>query len=230
VTITLPSPPILALIASSVALTVAIGVVIAAAGWGAMFAAGRRHFWTRAALAGAAIAAYAIAVEPHVIAHLLTRPRWELDGAVGVASGVVLYAVFWIGEQVLVILLPTLAAEVGDLYDVRGETKPAYVPLILAVAAPAEELFFRGLVQQRAGIAIAVVVYGAVHLWERKVILVLAAVLGGLYWGALLSLTGGLVAPVVSHLVWAMLIIVWRPARPTARAERIGARVRAARS
>ena len=225
-TITLPSPPILALIASSVALTVVVGVVIAAAGWGAMFAAGRRHFWTRAALAGAAIAAYAVAVEPHVIAHLLTRPRWELDAAIGVASGVVLYAVFWIGEQALVVVLPALAAEVGELYDVRGETKPAYVPLILAVAAPAEELFFRGLVQQRAGIAIAVVVYGAVHLWERKVILVLAAVLGGLYWGALLSLTGGLVAPVVSHLVWAMLIIVWRPARPTARAERIGARVR----
>jgi membrane protease YdiL (CAAX protease family) len=208
--------------------TVVIGVVIAAAGWGAMFAAGRRHFWTRAAVAGAAVAIYAVAVEPHVIGHLLTRPRWELDLALGVASGVALFVIFWIGEQLLVIVLPTLAAEVGDLYAVRGETRPAYVPLILAIAGPGEELFFRGLIQQRAGFALALVVYAGVHLWERKVILVVAALIGGLYWGALLSLTGGLVAPIVSHLVWAMLIIVWRPARPTARAERIGGRVRAA--
>jgi hypothetical protein len=193
-----------------------------------MFAAGRRHFWTRAALAGAAIAIYTVAVEGHVIGHLLTRPRWELDLAVGVGSGLALYVVFWIGEQLLVIILPSLAAEVGDLYAVRGETRPAYVPLILLIAAPAEELFFRGLVQQRAGVAVALVVYGAVHLWERKVILVLAAVAAGAYWGALLNLTGGLVAPIVSHLVWAMLIIVWRPARPAAWASRAGGRVRAA--
>jgi membrane protease YdiL (CAAX protease family) len=222
---TSPSLPI-ALIASSVTVTVVIGVVVAAAGWGTMFAAGRRHFWIRAALAGAAVAIYAVAVEPHVIGHLLTRPRWELDLALGVGSGVLLYAVFWIGEQLLVIAVPALANEVGDLYSVRGATRPGYVPLVLAIAAPAEELFFRGLVQQRAGFVIALAVYGAVHLWERKAILVIAALVGGLYWGALLSLTGGLVAPIASHLVWAMLIIVWRPARPTARAERIGAQVR----
>jgi membrane protease YdiL (CAAX protease family) len=219
--------PLVALIASSVTVTVLIGVVIAAGGWGAMFAAGRQHFWTRAALAGAAIALYAVAVEPHVIAHLLTRPRWEIDVALGVGSGALLFVIFWIGEQLLVVVLPTLAAEVGDLYAVRGETKATYVPLVLAVAGPAEELFFRGLVQQRAGFVLGLVVYGAVHLWERKVILVLAAVVGGLYWGALLGLTGGLVAPIVSHLVWAMLI-VWKPARPTAAAERVGVRVRAA--
>jgi membrane protease YdiL (CAAX protease family) len=217
-----------ALIASSVSITLVIGVVIAAAGWGAMFAAGRRHFWKRAAVAGAAIAIYAVAVEPQVIGHLLTRPRWELDLLIGAGAGIGLYVVFWIGEQALVIVLPALAAEVGDLYAVKGETSPAVVPLVLALAGPAEELFFRGLVQQRAGVAVGLAVYAAVHLWERKVILVLAALLGGAYWGALLSLTGGLVAPIVSHLVWAMLIIVWRPARPTARAERIGVKLRAA--
>jgi len=129
---------------------------------------------------------------------------------------------------VLVIVVPALAAEVGDLYAIKGETRPAFVPLILVIAGPAEELFFRGLVQQRAGVAIGLAVYGAVHLWERKVILVVAALLAGAYWAALLSLTGGLVAPIASHLAWAMLIIVWRPARPTARAERIGVRLRTA--
>ena len=218
--------PVVALIASSRSLTVGIGVVVAAAGWGAMFATQRRHFWKRAALAGAAIAIYAVAVEPHVIAHLLDRPRWELNIAIGVASGVVLYVIFWIGEQLLVIVLPRLVSEVGDLYDVRGETRPAFIPLVLLVAGLAEELFFRGLVQQRAGFFAGLAVYGAVHLWERKVILILAALAGGLYWGGLLTLTGGLVAPIVSHVVWVMLIVVVHPAQPTAQAERIGDRLR----
>ncbi len=222
-----PTDPVLGLIASSVTVTLVIGVAVAAAGWGAMFAVDRHGFWTRAAAAGAAIAVYAVAVQPHEIGHLLTRPRWELDTLLGVGSGIVLYAVFWIGEQVLVVVLPKLADEVGDLYAVRGRTKPIYIPLVLAIAAPGEELFFRGLVQQRAGFVIALAVYGAVHLWERKVILILAALAAGAYWGALLGLTGGLVAPIVSHLVWCLLIIVWRPARPTARAQRIGVRLRA---
>ena len=73
---------------------------------------------------------------------------------------------------------------------------------------------------------IGLVVYGAVHLRERKVILVLAALLGGV-WGALFTWTGGLIAAVVSHLLWSLMIIVWRPARPTAWAERAGVRLRA---
>jgi membrane protease YdiL (CAAX protease family) len=214
-------------IASSVGLTVAVGVAVAAAGWGAMFAAQRHHFWKRTVVAAGAIAAYTVIVEPRTVGHLFARPRWELDVLIGVASGVLLYGIFWFGEQALVVILPSLAAEVGDLYDVRGETRPAYIPLVLAIAAPGEELFFRGLVQEREGLLVALVVYGAVHLWERKVILVLAAVAGGLYWGGVFDLTGGLVAPVVSHFTWCMLIIVWRPARPTDRARRVGVRFRA---
>lgn len=221
------SPPVLlGLIGSSLTLTLAIGIALAAVAWGAMFAPDREGFWPRAGLAGAAIAVYAVAVEPHVIGHLLSPARWELDVLLGVGSGLVLYVVFWIGEQLLVIVAPTLAAEVGDLYDVKGKTRPAFIPLVLTIAAPAEELFFRGLVQQRAGFLIALAVYGAVHIWERKVILVLAALAGGLYWGGLLTLTHGLVAPLVSHYVWALLIIVYRPARPTETARRIGSRVR----
>ncbi|MDQ2725035.1 MAG: CPBP family intramembrane metalloprotease [Actinomycetota bacterium] len=207
---------------------IVLGVVLAAAAWGAMFVLHRDGFWTRAALAAAAIGTYAVAVEPAQIGHLFDRRHWAGDLAVGLASGALLYAVFWVGEQALVIVLPKLAAEVGELYSVRGQTKPWFMPLVLAIAAPGEELFFRGFLQHQAGVAIALIAYGAVHLWERKLILVLAALLGGIWWGALLTWTGGLIAPVLSHLLWCLAIIVWRPARPTAWAERAGVRLRAA--
>jgi membrane protease YdiL (CAAX protease family) len=207
---------------------VVAGIVVAAAGWGLMFAAGRRHFWSRAAVAAVAVAAFTVAVEPHVAGHLLARRHWAGDIAVGVVSGLLLYAVFWAGEQLLVVVAPGVAAEVADLYAVRGEIDPRWIPLVLCLAGPAEELFFRGLLQQQDGFAIALAVYAAVHLWERKVVLILAALVGGVYWGLLLTWTGGLVAPIVSHLLWGLLIIWWRPARPTARAARVGDRLRVA--
>jgi membrane protease YdiL (CAAX protease family) len=209
-----------------VTLKLVFGVVLAAAAWGLMFGLRREGFWPRAAIAAAVIAVYAVAVEPTTMGHLFDRRHALADVGVGLASGVVLYAVFWVGEQVLVVILPRLAVEVGDLYSVRGRTRSWVVPLVLAVAAPGEELFFRGLVQRQAGVAVALVVYGAVHLWERKVILVLAAVLGGVWWGLLLTWTGGLIAPVASHLLWCLMILVWRPAKPAPWAERLGERLR----
>ncbi len=204
----------------------AAGAVVAAGAWAAMFLGGRRRFWTRAALAAAVVAAYAVAVDAAGIGRLFAHGTWWPQVLVGLAGGAVLYGVFWAGEQVLVIVLPALAAEVGDLYRVRGETRAAYMPLVLAVAAPGEEIFFRGFVQHRAGIAVALVVYGAVHLPERKWILVIAALVGGAFWGALLTLTGGLIAPVVSHLAWDLAIVVWAPVAPAPWAVRAGAGIR----
>jgi membrane protease YdiL (CAAX protease family) len=209
-----------------VALKLVFGVVLAAAAWAGMFLPRREGFWTRAAAAGAVIAIYAVAVEPSTIGHLFDRRHALADLGVGLASGVVLWALFWVGEQVLVIVLPSLAREVTDLYAVKGSTRGWFMPVVLCIAAPGEELFFRGFVQQRAGFVAALVTYAAVHLWERKVILVLAALIGGVWWGLLLSWTGGLIAPVASHVLWCLMIIVWRPARPLPWAEQLGDRLR----
>lgn len=201
------------------------GVILAAGAWAAMFAVPRRGFWTRAAVAAAIIAIYAVAVDPGAIGHQLDRPHWWADLLVGLASGVVLYLVFWIGEQALVVILPTLAAEVGDLYSVKGQAHRGLMPVVLAIAAPGEELFFRGFLWHRAGVAVGLIVYAAVHIPERKVILVVAALIGGIWWGALFSWTGGLVAPVASHLLWIFMIVVWKPARPAASVTRLADRL-----
>ncbi len=205
-----------------------VGTVIAAGAWGAMFVPRRDGFWTRASLAATVIGVFALAAEPAVIGQLFDRRHWAGDVVVGILGGGALYVVFWVGEQALVIIAPKLAAEVGDLYTVRGRTRPGTIPVVVAIAGAGEELFFRGLLQRQAGVAVALAVYGAVHLWERKIILVVAALAGGVWWGVLLAWTGGLIAPVVSHVLWGLAIIVWRPARPTAWAQRTGGRFRAA--
>jgi uncharacterized protein len=189
------------------------GLVVAAVAWGLLFALGRRHFWPRAAAAGATIGAYALVVLRDELADLL-RPT-AADVALGVAGAAVLWAVFWVGDRLVRRVLPRLSAEVDDLYAVRGETSTRTMPVVLSVIGPAEELFWRGLVQSRAGIAVALAGYALVHVWERKPILLLAALVGGAFWGALFAWTGTLVAPIVSHLLWDLAIIVWFPTRPT---------------
>jgi membrane protease YdiL (CAAX protease family) len=212
-----------------VTIELAVGVLVAAGAWAAMFLGSRRHFWTRAALAAAVIAGYAVAVDPTAIGRLFAHGDWWPQVLIGLGGGAALYGVFWVGEQLLVVVLPSLADEVGDLYRVRGETRLAYMPLVLIVAAPGEEIFFRGFVQHRAGFAVALIVYGAVHLAERKWILVIAALVGGAAWGGLFAYTGGLVAPVVSHLAWALAVVVWAPIAPAPRATAAAATLRARR-
>ena len=197
-------------------LTIVAGVALAAVAWGALFGLGRADFWSRAAVAGVAIGAYAIVVQRAELEDLL-RPT-VADVAIGVVAAGVLYGVFWAGNATLRRWLPAVAAQVDDLYDVRSVRRPARLPItaVLLVVGPCEELFWRGLVQERAGFVVALAGYAAVHLWERKAVLVLAAVVGGAFWGALFLWRGTLVAPLVSHALWDLAVVVWRPLVPKA--------------
>jgi membrane protease YdiL (CAAX protease family) len=194
---------------------VVAGLVLAAVAWAALFGLGRTDFWSRAAVAGIAIGTYAIVVQRAELEDLL-RPM-VADVAIGVAAAGLLYGVFWAGNAILRRWLPAVAAQVDDLYDVRSVRRPASLPItaVLLVVGPCEELFWRGLVQERAGFVVALAGYAAVHLWERKAVLVLAAVVGGAFWGALFSWRGTLVAPLESHALWELAIVVWRPLVPS---------------
>jgi hypothetical protein len=111
--------------------------------------------------------------------------------------------------------------QITDLYSLReGDRVSTMVGPVVAMAG-AEELFFRGFVQGRLGLVGAVAVYTAVQLVAGKWALTLAALLGAVVWGGLLWWTGGLVAPVVAHVLWTgALTFVW-PLRGCGR--RVGA-------
>ncbi len=190
---------------------VLVGLVVAAIAWALLFARGRDGFWTRAALAGAVIGAYGLVAQRRALGELFAFRA--TDVAIGVLSAAVLWGVFWVGDRLVTRLFPKMSSEVDDLYTVRGETTTARMPIVLAVIGPAEEVFWRGFIQARAGIVVALVAYALVHVWERKPILLLAAVVGGAFWGAIFAWTGTLGAPIISHLLWDLAIIVWFPTR-----------------
>ncbi|MGI8807087.1 MAG: CPBP family intramembrane glutamic endopeptidase [Acidimicrobiales bacterium] len=192
-------------------LTVLVGLAVAAVAWGALFGLGRAAFWTRAAVAGLAIGVYAVVAQWDRMGDLL-RPT-VADVAIGIAGAVVLYGVFWAGDALLRRWLPATAAQIDQLYEVRSvpHSDRLPIPAVLLLVGPCEELFWRGLVQARAGFVLALCGYAAVHLWERKAVLILAAVVGGAFWGALFAWRGTLVAPIVSHALWDLAVVVWFP-------------------
>ncbi len=187
-------------------------MVVATVAWGLLFGLGPRHFWLRACIAGLAIAGYAAVAQRRRLDDLL-RPTVP-DVALGVAAAVGLYALFWVGDRVLGRIAPDMAAEIGQLYSLRAAAgRGRWVPLVLVVVGASEEVFWRGLVQARAGVLVGLAAYAAVHLWERKAVLVLAAAVAGGVWAALFAWRGRLVAPIVCHALWDLAVVVWFPFR-----------------
>ncbi len=64
-----------------------------------------------------------------------------------------------------------------------------------------------------AGLALAALAWGALFGLGR-----LAAVVGGAFWGGLFAWRGTLVAPMVSHALWDLAVVVWFPFGPPGRA------------
>ncbi|HWC11000.1 MAG TPA: CPBP family glutamic-type intramembrane protease [Acidimicrobiales bacterium] len=196
------------------------GLAVAALAWAVLFLPGDDRFWERALPAGLVIGVYGAVAQRHRLDDL-----WEpavVDAVVGVATAAGLYGVFWLGDRVLRRLLPAVAADVGQLYAVSRASRPRLVPVVLVVVGASEEMFWRGFVQARAGVLVALVGYAAVHLWERKAALVLAAAVGGAAWSALFGWRGTVVAPVVCHALWDLAVVVWFPFRPVPRTGREG--------
>lgn len=115
-------------------------------------------------------------------------------------------------------LVPGLAAEVRRFYGIVPFTI-VLVPLIVLVAA-AEELVWRGLflaafpnartsMQLAAAIAVASIAYALGQLGGSP-LLGAVALFFGVLWGVEAKLTKGIVAPMLSHLVWTASIFgVW---------------------
>jgi hypothetical protein len=143
------------------------------------------------------------------------RDRLAVHVALGAAVGLVLYGlsrVFLWGACGG--FTDALCVPLADMF-VRFETRGVLAALALGLlVAPAEELFWRGVVQAhltpRLGAPGAVLAATAlavlVALATGEPFLALATAPTYAAWGALAARTGSLVPAVVSHAVWSVLV------------------------
>jgi membrane protease YdiL (CAAX protease family) len=196
--------------------------VIAAAGatalWTGLVAWSPPEFFPVAALFSVAwMALSATAAPPGLLARL--RPT-AADVALGLLSGAALYgltrAFLWVTCGGL---SEALCRPMVEMY-VRFETRALFPAIVLVLLiAPAEELFWRGVVQARLeprigaarAVSLATALAVAVALASGEPFLALATLPTYALWGALATWRGSLVPAIVSHAVWSVLVASLAP-------------------
>lgn len=130
------------------------------------------------------------------------------------ALGTLLLGIFLAGATV-VAQVPFLRAPVDALLDHAQLGSLAVVALITTVNGIAEELYFRGAlyaaVNRRFAVVITTIAYTAVTVFTGVPLLVLAAFVLGLITGLQRRVTGGILGPTVTHLVWSLGMLFLLP-------------------
>ena len=168
----------------------------------------RSRFWERMTLTGIVLGNMALANEPE-LRRMRVRTR---DVGLGLLSASLLYLIFQVGDRMARAVMPRGAKEIKDIYALRGLGDPEEIGLRLAaIIGPAEELFWRGFLQRRAGGLAVAAAYGGAHLVTGNTTLVGAASVAGIYWGLLRALGMSMPALITSHIAWDIWIFLLAP-------------------
>jgi membrane protease YdiL (CAAX protease family) len=194
----------------------AVGLVVAQAAFAATFRGPRERFWQRMTMTGLSLGSLAL---------LTSRPARRTrigatEVALGFASAAALYATFKVGDAFARRFIPGGDAQIQDIYALRTiRSRPEIAARLATVIAPAEELFWRGLVQEALmgrfgrwrGATLAAMAYGGVHVVTGNFTLFGAAGIAGAHWCALYAAGVPLGALVVSHVTWDVWIFLLQP-------------------
>lgn len=189
--------------------TLVVGAILL--GYSLTRPAGASSFTFTTSLLAIVWAGGALAASPIPVGAIDGRYGPRRPWAAGIVSGLLLAAVFLVGA-VLVGLVPALETDVQQvLAHARGQVGLVVV-LITALNGVAEELFFRGalfgLLPRRWALLLSTVLYAAVTATAGSPMLVLAGVLLSLVAGLQRIATGGVLAPILTHVVWSLTMLV----------------------
>ena len=200
---------------------VTFGCIVAAGFWLIMFSpwtANAINFWAAMSIAAVTLGAMGLFHRRRDIRTLLRfRP---IHLAAGAAAAAALYGVFFAGHMVSSALFDFAAGQVHGIYALRGSLHPGIIAaLLILLIAPGEELFWRGFVQHRLtgrlgpwwGYLLAAGLYAMVHVWAMNFMLLAAALVCGLFWGAVKQASKSLWPAIISHIVWDVAIFLLFP-------------------
>ena len=139
----------------------------------------------------------------------------------GVAIAVALWSVFWVGDKMSQLLFDFARPQVDSIYSMKnGESPWLLTVLMLFLIGPAEEIFWRGYVQQtlstrwspNVGFVVTTLVYALVHAGSFNFMLTMAALVAGAAWGLLYRFfPQHFAAIILSHALWDVAVFIWFP-------------------
>lgn len=187
---------------------------LATACWAITFGWAGGNFWVKIGLSVTAVTLYSLFWQRPKISFRLS------SFLLGLLSAAVLYFIFFLGDKLAPLLLPEAQEQVGGIYALGQGTHPALIFLLLFfITGPGEEIFWRGFLQNRlmarrgnaAGYLITTGVYAGVHLFSGNLLLILAALVAGSFWGLLYLWRRDLLLQITSHSFWSAVIFAVAP-------------------
>jgi len=200
------------------------GIVLAFVLWIVIFVFRPLNFWILLTFSTSLLAAIAFALGRPL---LPSREFTAKNLLLGILLAALLYAIFYVGNQFLVLvsrlfpaLLPDPAGNIASVYANLGGLSPGLVAFLLFFPIGfGEEIFWRGFVQRRfrerwsarSAFVLTALLYTAIHFPTGNPVLILAALTCGLFWGGFYWATGSLVPVLFSHMLWDPFIFVILP-------------------
>ena len=193
---------------------IAGAIALACGGWAFTFGLAWGNFWLKIGAAVIAVCGYSLAFKrPDV--RFTARAVSE-----GIASAAALYLAFSLGNAVAPYVVPGAHAQVGGIYGLgEGSSRIWIFLLLFFVTGPGEEIFWRGFLQDAlqkrfrpvTGYLAATAIYAGVHVFSGNLMLTLAALVAGAFWGGLYLWRKDLASLIVSHSVWSAVIFAVLP-------------------
>ena len=137
----------------------------------------------------------------------------------GLAGAALLYGLTRVGVLVLQAAWPAWSDHAKQMTSWKNGYSTTFLGITLVLIVAAEEIFWRGVVarfcMQRFGVAFGIlagaILYALAHAATLNPLLLAAALGCGVFWGLLSALTDDLTAPIVSHLVWDVMVMFVTP-------------------
>jgi membrane protease YdiL (CAAX protease family) len=132
----------------------------------------------------------------------------------GIVTGLVLGGVFLLGGRVVRNIAP-IAERITRVLEYTNHGPLLLIVLIALVNGVAEELFFRGALYTALGrfypVAISTLLYAVATSATGNPMLGFAGLILGTVCGLQRRATGGVLAPVLTHMVWGLIMVVALP-------------------
>ena len=138
----------------------------------------------------------------------------------GLGAAFLLFIAFYFGNELSRRLFDFAGGDINAIYGFKGGAAPARILLLMAlIIGPGEELFWRGILQKHfsrhfgtmTGYVIATALYAGVHVASGNVMLVLAALVCGVFWGFLYARYDSMIINIISHTVWDISVFLIFP-------------------
>lgn len=147
-------------------------------------------------------------------------PFWQYV-FIGFLSGILIFALFSIGNIVIKLLDLPVSSQVTALYNRYSPKELWHYLVLILIVVPGEEIFWRGFIQKRLlaysdkwmSVPVSAVMYASVHLYANNWLLAFSALVAGLFWGWLYAWKRSIPLVIVSHLLFDLFLFVISPFR-----------------